>query len=170
MTPSEKEASAILTASSNALRGISSKWGYRLQESDFDEIVALSSAKACSAFHRFDPGKASLETWVGRITRNTLLDFLRKSKRSDEPTGKVGEDLSDKEADSPVLERESLYALLSAIESLPKVHREVIDLLSEGKRPSEIAPILGCSQNAATIRCFRARAALREKLSSRHGK
>ncbi len=170
MTPSKKEASAIRMASSNALRGITSKWGYRLQESDFDEIVALSSAKACSAFGSFDPVKASLETWVARITRNTLLDFLRKAKRAAEPTEKVGEELTDKEADIPLLESESLSALLSAIGSLPKVHREVIDLLSEGKRPAEIAPILGCSQNAATIKCFRARAALREKLSSRRGK
>ena len=43
-------------------------------------------------------------------------------------------------------------------------YQKVITLLSEGKGPQEIAEILGCSHNAATIKCCRARKALREKL------
>ena len=62
------------------------------------------------------------------------------------------------------MEDEGLEAVLAAVNSLPESYQRVITLLSEGKGPQEIAEILGCSPNAATIKCCRARKALREKL------
>lgn len=69
-----------------------------------------------------------------------------------------------KAPDTLMVEDESLERLMRVIASLPEPIQRVLTLLSEGKRPREIAAVLGCTPNAAAIRCSRARRALREKL------
>jgi DNA-directed RNA polymerase specialized sigma24 family protein len=72
--------------------------------------------------------------------------------------------MAEKSPDTLMMEGEGLEAVQRAVERLPEAYRDVITLLSEGKLPQEIAEILGCSPNAATIRCCRARKALRDLL------
>ena len=158
------DAEAALKAASLAVIGLTSTWRHKLQESDRKEIIAEAVAKAWSHRDSYDPSRASFQTWVGRITRNTLLDHIRKAKSRDDTPAQENEVIIEKSPDILLMEDEGLETILRAVERLPEAYRSIIIYLSEGKRPQEIAEILGCSSNAATIRCCRARKALRELL------
>ena len=158
------DAEAALKAATLAVIGLTSAWKYKLQESDRKEIIAEAVAKAWSHRDSYDPAKASFQTWVGRIARNTLLDHIRKVKSREDSPAQENDVMTEKSPDTLMMEDEGLEAILRAAERLPAAYRSIIALLSEGKRPHEIAEILGCSPNAATIRCCRARKALRELL------
>lgn len=158
------DAEAALKAATLAVVGLTSAWKYKLQESDRKEIVAEAVAKAWSHRDSYDPGKASFQTWVGRIARNTLLDHIRKTKPKDDASVHADDGRVAKAPDTLMMEDEGVETVLKAVECLPENYQKVITHLSEGKGPQEIAEILGCSHNAATIKCCRARKALREKL------
>lgn len=158
------DAEAALRAATLAIIGLTSAWRYRLQESDRKEIIAEAVAKAWRHRNTYNPGKASFQTWVGSIARNTLLDYIRKNKPREEAVARDDDSRVAKAPDTILMEGEGLEDVLAAVNALPDSYRTVIKLLSEGKGPAEIAGILGCSPNAATIKCCRARKALREKL------
>ena len=158
------DAGAALKAATLAVIGLSSAWKYKLQESDRKEIIAEALAKAWSRRETYDPARASFQTWVGRIARNALLDHIRKAKSREASPAQENDAMAEKSPDMLMMEDEGLEAIQRAVEMLPAAYRDIIALLSEGKRLQEIAGILGCSLNAATIRCCRARKALRELL------
>ena len=158
------DAGAALKAATLAVIGLSSAWKYKLQESDRKEIIAEAVAKAWLHRETYDPARGPFQTWVGRIARNALLDHIRKARFREEAPARENGAAAEKSPDMLMMEDEGLEAVRRAVERLPESYREIIALLSEGKRPREIAGILGCSRNAATIRCCRARKALRELL------
>lgn len=158
------DAGVALKAATLAVIGLSSAWKYKLQESDRKEIIAEAVAKAWCRRETYDPTRASFQTWVGRIARNTLLDYIRRAKSRETSPAQENDVMAEKSPDMLMMEDEGLEAIQRAVERLPKAYRDIIALLSEGKRLQEIAEILGCSLNAATIRCCRARKALRELL------
>ena len=86
--------------------------------------------------------KASFQTWVGRITRNTLLDHIRKAKSREDSPAQENDVMTEKSPDTLMMEDEGLEAILRAVERLPEAYRSIIALLSEGKRPQEIAEIV----------------------------
>ena len=159
------DAEAALKAATLAVVGLSSAWKYQIQESDRKEIVAEAVAKAWSRRETYNPAKASFQTWVGRIARNTLLDVIRRAKPQEDADVQSDDGRMSKAPDTLMMEDEGLEIILKAIDSLPESYQQIITLLSEGKGPQDIAEILGCSPNAATIRCCRARRALRKKLN-----
>ena len=158
------DAEAALKAATLAVIGLLSTWKCSLQESDRDEVIAESVAKAWKRRDTYDPAKASLKTWVAQIARNTLLDFLRRAKGAGGTDTSGEEGRCEEPADSAIIGNEALERIRRAVDSLPESYRQVITLLSEGKGRAEIAEILGCSPNAAGIRCSRARTALLEIL------
>lgn len=161
------DAKAALKAASLTVIGLLSTWKCHLQDSDRDEVIAESVAKAWRRRDTYNPEKASLKTWVAQIARNTLLDFLRRTKgtgNDSAPGAPVDEGRCGEPADSGIIGSETLERIQGAIDSLPESYSQVITLLSEGEGCAEIAEILGCSQNAAAIRCTRARKALMKKL------
>ena len=162
------DAEAALKAATLTVIALLSSWKCHIQECDRDEVIAESVAKAWRRRNTYNPEKASLRTWVAQIARNTLLDFLRRTKSpgNDSTPSVPGDDGRCTEpADSDIIGSETLERIQGAIDSLPESYSQVITLLSEGKGCAEIAEILGCSQNAAAIRCTRARKALMKKLS-----
>ncbi|MBQ3278406.1 MAG: RNA polymerase sigma factor [Clostridia bacterium] len=98
----------------------------------------------------FDESKASLNTWVFTITRNTVIDYFRRSKPSEE----LDENLSDdSEVDEGVLQNETLGELASALQALPEEMRAIIVLrYYDGKPLTEIAEIMGLSYGAVKLR------------------
>lgn len=54
---------------------------YRLlHKANTEDVVSQVFMKVCGHLNRFDPEKASLKTWIFRITNNTLTDFYRRQK------------------------------------------------------------------------------------------
>ena len=61
-----------------------------------EDLCAEVFEKAIRKQDAFDPAKAAVGTWIFTITRNTLIDYYRRMK----PTDELDENLSD-DSDSP---------------------------------------------------------------------
>lgn len=93
--------------------------------------------------HLFDPGKASVSTWIFTIARNRRIDHLRKARRvepEDLPWGPEAEPAQD---DAIALQQES-EKLGAAIAGLPDKQRVLIEKAYYGELThSEIAAQTG---------------------------
>ena len=115
----------------------------------------------------FDPEKASLNTWIFTVTRNTVIDHFRRSR----PAEELDENLSDDtEIDESLLNGESLSELASALRSLPKQLMDIVVLrYYDGKPLTEIAQLMNLSYGAVKLRHQNALMLLREALSRDDG-
>ena len=98
----------------------------------------------------FDNAKASVSTWIFTITRNTVIDYFRRSKPSEE----LDENLSDDtEVDEGILNNETLSELAAALRSMPEELRDIIVLrYYDGKPLTEIAEMMNLSYGAVKLR------------------
>ena len=107
--------------------------------------------------------EGSLEGWIRRIMVNTALEYHRKKK--DEKY------ISIDDASSLIDDNINLYSdykiLLSIVSSLPKQYRLVFNLYAiEGYNHAEIASLLNITESTSKSNYSRARAILREKVST----
>ena len=160
------DAETALKAATLAVIGLTSAWNYKLQETDKKEIIAEAVAKAWSHRDSYNPSKAAFQTWVWSIARNTLLNHISRSYSAHKKDAHSLENevTIEKSPDIMLIEDESLETIMRAVQRLSETYRNIILLLLEGKQSKEIAEVLRCSANAAAIRCFRARKALRKLL------
>jgi len=129
--------------------------------------IALAIWQALTHFR----GECSERTFVYRIAHNRGLSHVWRRRPPHEPL----EDLE--ESDQPVdprphpeeqAERTGQRArLMSAIQSLPVTHRQMIALLLEGLSHAEIAEVTGITENNVAVRLTRARKALKDALGVR---
>ncbi len=97
---------------------------------------------------RYDPGKASVMTWILTVTRSRAIDSLRsrmrrkKRERPLEPILSLHDPSPDPESVS--VERQRSMKVRRALESLPRKQREVIETAYfAGLSHSEVAATLG---------------------------
>ena len=111
----------------------------------------------------FDPSKASLNTWIFTITRNTVIDHFRRAKPSEE----LDENLSDNvELDEDLLNSETLSELAAALRKLPQQMMDIIVLrYYDGKPLTEIAEMMNLSYGAVKLRHQNAVLMLRQALT-----
>lgn len=111
----------------------------------------------------FDPSKASLNTWIFTITRNTVIDHFRRTKPSEE----LDENLSDNvELDEDLLNTETLSELAVALRKLPQQMMDIIVLrYYDGKPLTEIAEMMNLSYGAVKLRHQNAVLMLRQALT-----
>ena len=138
---------------------IRSRVNNREDAEDLCEDVFL---KALRSSDGFDPSKASAGTWIYSITRNTVIDYYRRSR----PTDEIPEDLSDDSSpEDGVLGAELLEELASALEALPDELCDIIVLRYYDRlQLTEIAPKLGVSYGVVKIRHKKALAELKTLL------
>ena len=110
----------------------------------------------------FDRSKASLSTWVFTITRNTVIDYFRRSR----PQEELDENLSDNtEIDEGLLNNETLSELAAGLKRLPEQLRDIIVLrYYDGKPLTEIAQMMGLSYGAVKLRHQNALLMLRQSI------
>ncbi|MBQ7850935.1 MAG: RNA polymerase sigma factor [Clostridia bacterium] len=53
-----------------------------LNRENTEDVVSQIFMKVCSHLSSFDPARASLKTWIFRITDHALIDFYRKQRPS----------------------------------------------------------------------------------------
>jgi RNA polymerase sigma-70 factor (ECF subfamily) len=100
------------------------------------------------------------DAWVFGTARRVLANHRRASQRRSRLVRRLG-GLRDQSAPYEV---DPDDRLMRAFAALPARHREVLELaLWDDLENRQIARILGCSENAVSIRLHRARAALRER-------
>lgn len=105
---------------------------------------------------------SSLKTFVASIAQKRSISHV--TRRAREPAQiELPEDLRSAalSPDEVALENDRKRHLNKSIQRLPLPQREAIVLCFEGFSYGEVAAILGISINAATLRCQRAKTALR---------
>jgi RNA polymerase sigma factor (sigma-70 family) len=126
--------------------------------------IALAIWQALAHFR----GECSERTFVYRIAHNRGLSHVWRRRPSHEPLDEI------EEADQPVDPRphpeeqaartDQRARLMSAIQSLPVAHRQMIVLMLEGLSHAEIAEVTGITENNVAVRLTRARKALKDAL------
>ncbi|MBO0831916.1 MAG: sigma-70 family RNA polymerase sigma factor [Actinobacteria bacterium] len=145
-------------------------------QSDAEDLVQETLAKAYSAFHQFRPG-TNLRAWLHRILSNTFINSYRKKRR--EPVQDLGANLQDeallgsdpllpsaRSAEVEALERIGDSEILQALRELPTEFRAAIYLADiEGYPYREIAEIMDTPIGTVMSRIHRGRTKLRERLA-----
>ena len=121
---------------------------------------------------RFRPGGA-FAPWAYRIARNLAIQEIRRRQVSRRAAGRLEAEAATgpwghPEADAERAELRS--TVITALRQLPEDQRSAAILREyEGLNYKEIAAVLGCSEEAARARTYRARLALRAALADRLG-
>jgi RNA polymerase sigma-70 factor (ECF subfamily) len=137
-----------------------------------EDLTSEVFIEALRAADRFRGDLAGLRSWLFRIARNNLVDYLRKQRRSPTSSLEAAQEAGlaavapgADPADAAVAALEQAR-VLAAIEALSPDQREVILLrLSGGLTAPEIAPIVGKTPGAVKALQHRALAALTRALN-----
>jgi RNA polymerase sigma-70 factor, ECF subfamily len=150
------------------------RFGLRMcgNEDDAREVLQETLLAAFRGIHEFRE-EAQLSTWLYQIARSFCLRSRRRS--AGEPGGTVPIDQPEAQAipvadagpDTKAHARELGELLQSAILSLPQSQREVIILRDvQGLSAEEASQVLGIEVGALKSRLHRARADVRQRLTS----
>ena len=122
---------------------------------DVQDVVQDSFVKIFTSISRFTyRGEGSLKAWMGRITANMSLDFLRKSKPLD--MNSTLPDIPDEP--EPDIGGVSDKVLMELIAKLPDGYRVVLNLfVFEQMSHKEIARRLGIKENSSASQFFHAK-------------
>lgn len=108
-----------------------------------EDLCADVFLKVYEKLDTFDEKKASLSTWIYTVARNTLTDYYR-TRRVTEEIPETYADGSDVE--ESVISAEMLDVLADALEALPERERDIIVLrYYSGKTLKDIGQKLGIS-------------------------
>jgi RNA polymerase sigma-70 factor (ECF subfamily) len=125
------------------------------------EVMATVWRKA----HLFDPGKASVSTWIYTIARNRRIDMVRKTRRPEPEDLPWGPETEPSPADVMALQQET-EQLGRALSALPEKQRVLIERAYFGdKSQSEIALETGLPLGTIKSRIRLALEKLRQTMS-----
>ena len=129
---------------------------------DAEDLCSEVFEKVFRRIGGYDKEKSALSTWIYTITRNTVIDFYRKSRPGEE----LDESLSDgAELDEKMLHTETLGELAQALGKLPAQMTEIIVLrYYDGLPLTEIAERMGLSYGAVKLRHQNALMMLRQEM------
>ena len=113
-------------------------------------------------------GDCSEKTFALRVAHNRCLTHVWRRGKSAESEAELPE-VPDprKSPETMAIDNRRRETLLAAIRALPMNYRQVITLALEDLTPSEIAAVLGVTENNVAVRLNRARKALRRLLEDR---
>lgn len=132
-----------------------------VQLDDLYQDVVLNLWRAYPRFR----GESSLGTWIYRISLNTCISCLRKSKHQVEAiTLPVNLEIFDEDDGSKAGQLRELYRLIHALSPLEKA---LILLWLEEHSYDDIAQIMGISKNNVGVRLNRIKEKLK-KMSNRY--
>ena len=170
MTESDKTNAAFAAA---ALEHIDALYGFAMtlvrNQTEAEDLVQETYLRAVRAFGRLMPD-SNLKSWMFAIMRNAWLNQLRHARSGPRFVDLDAEDEDrswwlDRVTKDPYMayvEKVERNEVRAAIESLPRLHREVILLRDiEGFSYQQIAAILGCPAGTVMSRLGRAREKLR---------
>ena len=131
---------------------------------DAEDLCQDVFAKALRASGSYDAGKAAPGTWIYAITRNAVIDWLRRTRPGEE----LPEDLADEaQPEDEVMRTSLLDELAAALETLPDELTDIIVLRYYDRMPlTEVADRLGLSYGMTKLRHQKALALLKRKLAS----
>ena len=128
-----------------------------------DDLCQMGFIKVYEKMGMYD-GSGSLEGWVRRTITNTIIDELRKEKRS--PRRKeVDFGISDFSDEEPEEKLFSSSDIKNAINSLPTMYKKTFEMYYfEDMSHLEIADELGISDGTSKSNLFKAKAKVKSYL------
>ncbi|PKM76289.1 MAG: RNA polymerase subunit sigma-24 [Firmicutes bacterium HGW-Firmicutes-15] len=140
---------------------------YRLlHKEQTEDVVSNIFLKVSENILRFDSQKASFNTWIFTIAKNTLTDFyrLRRTQISIDDTESSFELHSDSlDEESKLIGEDELRELYKALAALDGRTREVISLKYFGEfKNREIAKQTGINESTVATICLRGLERLRK--------
>lgn len=130
---------------------------------DAEDLTSDVFAKVVSHIDGFNPEKASASTWIYVITKNTLIEYFRK-QRMTEDIEELQIPVDDEPVDKLVME-ERQEILAKALSELPEKMRDIIVArYYHGFRFSKIGEMMDLSETNARVTHMRALAKLKEIL------
>ncbi len=151
----------------------------RSVSNDAEDIVQDSFLKVWKSLHTYEPQKARFKTWLMRIARNTVTDYLRKKKLF------VFSDLESEQSDSRILDVSDPEPLPDELIARAQDARDVEEVLKKLSPPyrevillryvnhltfEEIGNVLDEPANTVRSRHRRGLAQLRQHLQALHHK
>ena len=126
---------------------------------DAEDLCEDVFLKAFQSPSGYDAAKAAPGTWIYTITKNTVIDYFRRQR----PTEELPEDLADEDSPEDSVENdETLEELANALARLPADLKDIIVMCYYDRRPlTEIAMISGISYGAVKLKHQKALALLR---------
>ena len=130
--------------------------------SDVEDLCEDVFIKAFSASDSYKSSKASIGTWLYSITKNTVIDYYRRTRQIEE----IPEELSDDSStENEILNADMLEELAVALEKLPSELTDIVVLhYYDNMTLTEIAATLKLSYGMVKIRHNKALALLRSTL------
>ena len=133
------------------------------RRADAEDLCADVFEKVFRKGDAYDQSKASISTWIFTITRNTVIDYFRRTRPTEEPDENLA---SDEEIDEGLLTQETLSELAGALAKLPEELQDIIVLsYYDGKPLTEIAMMMGLSYGAVKLRHQKALTLLRKAMT-----
>jgi len=108
-------------------------------------------------------GQASESTWIYRVAFNTALSVNRKQKRHNKKQH-LFTDGREVEHKQKIENDENIEKLYDAIRELPKTDRSLMLMHLDGLTHSQIADVLGISENNVGVKLHRSKKSLAIKL------
>ncbi len=129
---------------------------------DAEDLCEDVFLKVLRASGSYDGEKSAPGTWIYAITRNTVIDYFRRTR----PAEELPEDLAEEELpEDGLLQTELLESLAKALERLPGELTDIVVLRYYDRLPlTEIALRLGLSYGAVKLRHRKALDLLRRDL------
>ena len=137
---------------------------YLSSDDDIKDVAQDSFVKIFISVGSFRySGEGSLTAWIGRLTVNCALNYLRDNNRLRFAYSPY--EIPDIADEPPDIDGLSADELASLIRELPDGYRTVFNLYAiEGKRHKEIANLLGIKENSSASQYLRAKALLAAKI------
>lgn len=130
-----------------------------------EELVQETFVRLWRSASRYDPGRASVRTFLFMLARRAAVDLWRRRSRHEQPTGPEPEALLDDEAFEAVL---VALDVRDALDELTPKHREVLELHYRGDlTQQQISECLQVPLGTVKTRTYHALRALKTKLEER---
>jgi RNA polymerase sigma-70 factor, ECF subfamily len=130
-----------------------------------EELVQETFVRLWRSASRFDPGRASVRTFVFMLARRAAVDLWRRRSRHGQPSAREPEALVDDEAFDAVL---VALDVRDALDELNPKHREVLELHYRGDlTQQQISERLQVPLGTVKTRTYHALRALKTKLEER---
>lgn len=120
------------------------------EKKDFYQEVLLNAWKGWASFR----GEAKFSTWLYRICLNTIFTLKRKQLRIDYKDSLEPLSLS---VEHSGIQKEEVERLRQAIRLLSETDRAIISMHLDGFENSEIAGVLGISNNHVAVKLHRSK-------------
>ena len=136
---------------------------YTINEEDAKHILNNGFLRVFKSIQQFNPGKATLYTWIRTIVMNCCLDHLR-SKQQLNISNELHE-ARDYATEPDIHDKMNAKQILSLLKTLPAATQTVFNLyVVDGYSHKEIAEMLQVSEGTSKWHLSEARKILKQKL------